>query len=117
MASSASTKKTKSPPPVHLCGVPHERCKGSRITTNAGMKDKGFRLGHGTPEAAFRCMVNHLVTSGWTRIGSREFAPPGDGPVRVLTKPTRYGATLRSGKGGVRHQPSGRAAAGIISSQ
>lgn len=67
-----------------------------------GSKDMGLRIKcHSSPEEAFKCMAKHLVRDlGYTQIGPREFSPADHGPVRVLTKKSRFGGVLKAGKGG-----------------
>lgn len=57
---------------------------------------------HASHEAAFTCHSNHLLKTGYTKVDSRAFAPPDGGPIRVLTKRSRFGAVLRNGKEGTR---------------
>src|SRR5687767_11681699 len=83
-----------------LCGVPDSRCEGTltRMHITAGMKT------HGSTDEAFKCMKHYLLSEGYTQVGPREFsAPPtkenpDGGPIRVLTKKSRFGAPLRPGK-------------------
>lgn len=79
-----------------LCGVPEESCFGS--TTLMQKQWKGSHKVHISREDAFKCHVRYLLSLGYTRLGAREFAPPNDGPVRVLTRSSRFGSELRWGK-------------------
>ena len=96
---------------VVLCGVPTEHCTGSKYTTDQKLPPKA----HGNHEEAFRCMRRYLIRQGWTQAGSsRDFRPPPNedgssgGPIRILTKKSRYGARLRLGKLGERFMPEPR---------
>lgn len=97
----------------YLCGVPPDDCRGSAAILSAGFKAKGYKI-HNTSTEAFNCMKQHLLKQGYTQVDSRAFSPPGGGPIRVLTKKSRYGAKMRPGKGG-RNMPSGRTG-GIVTS-
>jgi hypothetical protein len=56
---------------------------------------------HTSPEGAFNCHARHLVNDkGYEQIGPREFREPNGGPIRVLTKKSRFGGVLRGGKRG-----------------
>lgn len=98
---------------LYNCGVPAEACTGSLTTTSKSM-GVGIRT-HGSTEAAFNCQRRNLLKLGYTQIGSRDFAAPNGGPVRVLTKKSRYGGELRSGKEGTRSMPAIRYGGIIIS--
>ncbi len=80
-----------------LCQTPPHLCRGSKTVIAPALAG---RPSHASPEEAFRCYVAYLLSQGYKRAGSREFAPPDDGPVLVLTKKSRYGARLRAGKEG-----------------
>lgn len=54
---------------------------------------------HASPMDAFNCHKRWLITRGFKQIGPREFRPPDGGPIEVLTKKSRFGARLRTGKG------------------
>lgn len=88
---------------AYMCGVPKGDCGGTLLTTNRALD--GVK-GHGSPEDAFNCMRRHLLRQGYTQVGSRDFRPPDGGPIRVLTKKSRYGGKLRSGKEGTRNMPT-----------
>lgn len=77
----------------HACGVPEYECTGSITQTH-----QATRKLHSTSAQAFKCMERYLLSQGYTKVGSREFAAPNDGPVRVLTKKVRYGMAFRPGK-------------------
>jgi hypothetical protein len=88
---------------MYLCGVPMANCTGGRFVGQNLMPDS-IRHGHASRDAAFRCHKNYLVkVLGFTQIGQREFASPNNGPIRVLTKKTRFGGRLRLGKEGNRY--------------
>jgi hypothetical protein len=82
-----------------MCGVPLLHCTGAQTELDfAGQVFDTVKV-HGTPQEAFACYAKYLVSVlGYTRIGGREFSPPGGGHVRVLTKPSRFGAPLRRSK-------------------
>lgn len=84
-----------------LCGSPDHHCTGAPFVTDQQLRS---RKAHATSEEAFRCYAHHLLLDGYTQIGSREFKPPGGGPVRLLTKKSRFGGNLRGGKES-RYQP------------
>jgi hypothetical protein len=92
---------------VFMCGTPHDKCTGFLAKTNHGLEHTQPRA-HGSPEQAFNCAKQYLLRMGFTQIGSRDFSPPDGGPVRTLTKKTRFGGRLRSGKEGQRNQPMGK---------
>lgn len=80
---------------AYMCGVPREECR-------SGVKqvDKDSIPAHATPDGAFRCHADHLIRAGFTRLSPREFVNPKTGCVRVLTRPSKFGAPLRLGKRG-----------------
>ncbi len=97
--------------PVFLCGVPSSLCIGGAV--------KGFNhslvlppKAHGSAEEAFNCKAHSLIKQGYTRIAPREFRPSDGGPIKILTKPIRFGCRLRMGKEGTRHMP--RSGGGVI---
>lgn len=91
---------------MYLCGTPREFCTGSPTTVNSGLRGKDVSKTHGSPEGCFGCCKNYLVNVlKYVKVDSRAFAPPDGGPVRVLTKPCRFGAKLRNGKEGTRNMP------------
>jgi len=47
-------------------------------------------------------------------IGGRCFRPPDGGPIRMLTKKSRFGASLRLGKLGERWMPKSRGRSGVV---
>lgn len=81
-----------------LCGVPDLHCSGGKYMTDQQLPAKA----HSSHKQAYECMVHYLTTvKGYTRLqSSRTFKPPDDGPCIVLTKQSRYGERLRSGKEG-----------------
>jgi hypothetical protein len=90
-------------PYVHLCGVPKDDCDGTFTKTSSGLG--AAQKAHTLPREAFACMKRFLLRQGYVQVGQREFAPPDGGPVRVLTKQSRYGGRLRRGKEGTRRMP------------
>ena len=92
---------------VVLCGVPTEHCIGARYVTDQQLPPKC----HASHSAAFNCMKRYLVSvMGYEQIGSRDFRPPDGGPIRILTKRSKYGARLRTGKMQERFMPEDREA-------
>lgn len=91
-------------PYAYYCGVPNASCCGSVTPTNNGIRSKEAIKTHPQPEQAFACMRRHLINDlGYKQIGGRDFMPPDGGPVRVLTKQSRFGQQLRPGKEGTRN--------------
>lgn len=79
-----------------LCGVPKDHCLGALTATHLG---QGSVKLHGSSLAAFNCYRRYLIdVEGYTQIGPREFAAPNGGPIRVLTKKSRFGCMCRPGK-------------------
>lgn len=86
-----------------LCGVPDEFCKGSPLKTDQVFHTKKCHQSHAD---AFRCMAQHLTRDlGFVRLSSRDFQAPNGGPIRILTRQSNYGAHLKPGKLGERHEP------------
>jgi hypothetical protein len=101
---------------VHLCGTPPEHCGGSLTVLSAGFKNKGIKTHH-SPQEAMRCHGRYLVgVLGYEKLSSREFRDPKGSGIRVLTKPCRFGASMRAGKEGNRNMPDGRRTGGVITS-
>jgi len=98
---------------VHLCGVPAEFCSGAMAQLSNGLKGRGYRC-HPSPMECFKCHRNYLLKTGWVQISSREFQPKEGGPIRVLTKPSRFGSRMRPGKG-TRSMPTIRTG-GVVTS-
>ena len=113
MAGAKSGGGRKSKPPVFLCGVEKELCTGPLCAVSAAMGGK--RKAHGSSIEAFKCMQQSLLRTGWEQISPREFRSPDGGPIRVLTKQSRFGAKLRNGKEGTRNMPQGNRG-GVIAS-
>ncbi len=88
----------------YLCGVPWEECTGSIVkmqnmwASGAASARRGTARVHDSREEAFVCHRNHLLRQGFVQIGPRDFQAPNNGPVRVLTKKSTFGAELRWGK-------------------
>lgn len=93
-------------PYMYMCGVPRDRCTGTSGNVNAGLG--GTRKIHSSPQEAFNCHKNHLLGLGYKQLDSRAFSPPDGGEVRVLTKATRFGASLRNGKEGTRNMSNAK---------
>ena len=82
----------------YLCGTPTDHCSGSMTKCSNHMKATKT---HVSSVEAFKCHAKYLINvEGYQQIGSREFAAPNNGPIRVLTKKSRFGAMLRGGKEG-----------------
>lgn len=89
-------------PSVFMCGTPKDFCGGSSQPVNAALG--GNKKVHTSSEGAFACHKAYLIKMGYTQgQDSRSLVPPGDGPVRILTKSSRFGAELRNGKEGTRN--------------
>lgn len=99
----ANEKRNKGRPHVFLCGVPGHECRGSVSQTSQSLRGKDVTRVHSSPQEAFKCMSNYLISLGYTKMGSNAFVPSDGGPVRVLTKPSRYGGRLRDGKASTRY--------------
>jgi hypothetical protein len=95
-------------PYAFMCGTPKEHCSGSPGNVNAALG--GNRKIHGSSEEAFKCHKQYLIDKmGYTQgDDARALHAPNDGPVRILTKPSRFGAKLRNGKEGTRNMSSVR---------
>ena len=78
-----------------LCGV-SEGCNGSLIHTNKNIA-RSIKT-HSTSFEAFKCKVKYLIRQGYMQIGSKEFVKE-NGPVLVLTKPSRFGQGFVPSKG------------------
>lgn len=105
----------------YVCGVEAAECTGALASTSAGLRGKIIKA-HGSSNEAFKCKRRSLIASGYEEVGPREFRPPGGGPILVLTKKSRFGAALRSGKRGAgtagemsRVMPSVRTGGGVFS--
>lgn len=86
-----------------LCGVPQIHCRGGHLTTDQVFTTNKCHSSH--PEA-FKCMRNYLVNVlHFEQVGPREFIEPDSGRIRVLTKKTRFGGHLRTGKEQARYMP------------
>lgn len=81
----------------YLCGVPKDNCTGTGVAANQSLHK--FQKVHSSPQEAFACHARHLISQGYVKIGSKEFSKPGE-PVRVLTRPGKFGGVMRAGKTG-----------------
>lgn len=95
-----------------LCGTPKDSCEGSKINVSHGLGL--MSKGHMSPVDAFNCYKRYLLKIGYQQVGPREFAAPNNGPITVLTKKSRYGGRLRSGKEGTRFMGTNHRAGTII---
>lgn len=80
----------------HMCGTPSHECSGAKRI----VPWPGDVRAHEDPAAAFKCHKSYLIRLGFTEVGRRELVNPETGAIRVLTKPSRFGAPLRQGKRG-----------------
>ena len=94
-----------------LCGVPEDKCTGGSFNSKQAL---GTVKAHGSHEQAFKCMVRYLLDQGYERIATRDFRPPDGGPIRMLTRKSRFGARLRRGKEGTRLMPAVRTRGTVI---
>lgn len=76
-----------------MCGTPKESCCGGLLKVNFAPTIKA----HSSSKEAFNCKRNHLISLGYSQIGTREFLKEGE-PVLFLTKKSRFGGKLRKGK-------------------
>lgn len=85
-----------------LCGTPDHHCTGAPFVTDQQLR---FRKAHAGNEEAFHCYARHLLLDKYIQIGPREFRPADGGPIRLLTKKSKFGGRLRDGKEHTRYQP------------
>lgn len=81
------------------CGVAKEYCNGTSFSMSKSIEN-AIKKFHRSPVEAFNCHRADLLRQGYTQVGPREFSPPDGGPIRVLTKKSRFGGLLRGGKRG-----------------
>lgn len=87
----------------YLCGVPQPDCTGGLVKmTNLW---RGTNKAHSSRRDAFQCHRRYLLSLGYEQVGSREFAAPNGGPIRILTKVSHFGQQLRWGKEHSRWMP------------
>jgi len=98
---------------IVMCGTPPEHCTGGKVTTNTFLAKSNPRA-HRSHEEAYRCYRRYLLKMGYEDIGGRCFRPPDGGPIRMLTKKSRFGASLRLGKLGERWMPKSRGRSGVV---
>jgi len=80
-----------------VCGTPAKYCNGNTIQATKALMGNKVHANH---KEAFKCYAKYLVEiEGYKQIGNREFLDP-NGGIRVLTKKSRFGGELRSGKRG-----------------
>jgi len=83
-----------------MCPTPKGHCSGTLGKLNGGLDKLGLKK-HGTPEEAMKCYSRYLVNvKGCEKLSSREFKHPNGGGIEVLTKVSKFGTRLRSGKRG-----------------
>lgn len=101
----------------YSCGVDEHNCSGGKVVMNAALNTK-IKKAHDSPEEAFRCRVHFLREAGWKQVGSREFKPPGGGPILVLTRKSKFGTRFRMGKNqdGQGHRFEPKSGGGFIQS-
>ncbi len=96
----ANTSPTGKGSYKYLCGTPVDNCGGSIGKLSAGLAKGRAQKVHNSSEQAFNCHARYLVSEGFEKLSSREFRNPDGSGIRVLTKKSRFGAKLRSGKAG-----------------
>lgn len=79
----------------YLCGTPQDKCCGANSQVASALKNSKT---HSTPQESFACYAAYLIGDGYTQVGPREFSK-NNGPILVLNKKSRFGCTLRGGKG------------------
>lgn len=77
----------------YTCGVPDHFCSAGLVQASQGM----IKL-HSSSEEAFNCHKKYLLSQGFIQLKGNEFRPPNGGPVRVLTRPGRFGGVYRQEK-------------------
>jgi hypothetical protein len=83
-----------------LCITPRVHCSGTPAKLNAGLEKRGLKK-HGSPNEAMCCYASYLENVvGCEKLSDREFRHPNGGPIEVLTRASRFGCVLRSGKRG-----------------
>lgn len=97
MATTGSEKRRGKGTQRYACGVPDKECQGAKTQVAMGIH---LTHTHASAKSAFQCMKAYLAAQGFVYKGNREFDPGDGGPIRVLTKVSRYGARLRPGKAG-----------------
>ena len=80
------------------CGTPNNECFGFPHITNSMLNMASSVKLHADSAEAFKCYKRWLISQGFEQIGPREFAKDG-GPIRVLTRKSKFGTMMRSGKG------------------
>jgi len=101
-------------PRVVMCGTPKEHCSGGQATVNAMLRGASPKI-HQNHSQAYRCYRNYLIrVLGYEGLGRREFRPPNGGPIRFLTRKSRFGASLRYGKEQARWMPKEKGRSGVI---
>ena len=80
------------------CGVPMSNCEGASAQLSSSISGK-LKV-HGSHKQAFKCYEKYLLSLGFKKIGNREYEDPETHVIRVLTKKSRFGGLLRTGKSG-----------------
>ena len=89
-----------------LCGTPEDHCFGTKLITDQQLHTAKCHMNHSD---AFRCYAHYLVhVLGFTRLSSREFQNPDGGPIRILTRQSKFGSKLKTGKLQERFMPEDR---------
>jgi len=92
-----------------LCGTPDEHCCGGKLNSDQGLQHKKC---HSNREEAFRCYTKYLVkVLGYKRIGPRDFFKEGE-YVLMVSKKSKFGGYLKTGKELTRYMPDERKSAG-----
>ena len=90
----------------YFCQTPSEKCSGGLYEMTKPLKRT---RAHTSPIDGFRCTTRYLLKEGWTQLSKREFLPPnGEGPIRVLSRPGKFGSIARGGKTGEKSSTRGK---------
>lgn len=97
----------------YLCPTPHAHCLGSLAVLSSSLDKKHLKK-HNSPDEAKRCYTRYLVgILGCERLTASEYRHP-NGPIEVLTKTSRFGARLRTGKHGETGQGKSRGMPAVV---
>lgn len=79
----------------YLCGCPAASCTGGGIQINAALRSA--TKAHTDRSQAFKCFSRYLLSTGHTRLSSREYETP-RGTILILDRMSQFGGELRRGK-------------------
>lgn len=103
-----------------MCGVPAAHCTGGKVASNAFLRTTA-PTAHQSHSEAYKCHRRYLVrVLGYEDIShetAHTFRPPpgvNGGYLRVLTRPSKFGARVRAGKDGQRWMPKMRGRSGVV---